>query len=595
MRNVIFLILPVLLPAQPGAPQEWRSWSGGNDGNRYSPLTQINRANVKQLKVAWEFKSGDADPRGRTAIQCTPIMVNGVLYATTPTLDAVALDAATGKLLWRFSPPASRFRGVSRGVMFWQDKSEARVFYAAGTQLLAIDAKTGQAIPSFGDNGAVNLAKDLDRDPPGAMNGSSSPGVIYKDLIIMGSSVGEGPRMAAPGHIRAYDVRTGQRRWIFHTIPHPGEFGHDTWPKDAWKTSGGTNAWGGISVDEKAGVVFVSLGSPSYDYYGADRIGDNLFGNSIVALDANTGKRLWHYQTVHHDIWDYDLPVNANLFTWKGKPALAQITKQGYVFVLDRKTGKPLLPVEERAFPASDIPGEVASRTQPVPLKPPPFSPQRYEPSDVTPETQAKFAEMSKNWINEGIYIPPGKRGTAVVPGTVGGGLWGGAAVDPAKGILYVNSQNLPTIMQIVDAPPGSPYPYQLGGIRKLRDEKGNPGIKPPWGQLTAIDLNKGVFLWQKVLGKNSTTEKEVGTENFGGPVLTAGGLVFIGATKDEMFRAFDAATGAILWEAKLPAGGYATPATYSLNGKQYVVIACGGGARLDTKSGDSYVAFALP
>ena len=586
-----FLLLPTLLLAQ----QNWRSWSGSNDGNRFSPLTQVNKANVKQLKVAWEYKSGDADPRGRTAIQCTPIIVDGVLYATTPTLDAIALDAATGKELWRFAPPASRFRGVNRGVMLWEEKGEKRIFYAAGAQLFALDAKTGKAIPSFAADGRLDLSKDLDRDPPGAFNGATSPGVIYKDLLIIGSSVGEGPRMAAPGHIRAYDVRTGKRRWIFHTIPHPGEFGYETWPKDAWKTSGGTNNWGGMSLDETKGIVYVSLGSPSFDYYGADRVGDNLFGNSLVALDANTGKRIWHYQTVHHDIWDMDLPVNANLIQWRGKPAVAQITKQGYVFVLDRATGQPLLPVEERPFPPSTIPGEVTAKTQPIPLKPPPFSPQHFEPSDVTPEVKAHFTEMSKDWLNQGMYVPASRQGTVMLPGTVGGGLWGGAAADPAKGILYVNSQNLPSIMQIVDAPAGSPYPYQIGGYRKLRDEKGNPGVKPPWGQLTAIDLNKGEFLWQKVLGKNDTTEKEVGTENFGGPILTAGGLVFIGATRDEMFRAFDAATGAILWEAKLPAGGYATPATYSLNGKQYIVIACGGGARLTTKSGDSYVAFALP
>ena len=591
MRTFPLLRLPTLLLAQ----QNWRSWSGSNDGNRFSPLTQVNKANVKQLKVAWEYKSGDADPRGRTAIQCTPIIVDGVLYATTPTLDAIALDAATGKELWRFTPPASRFRGVNRGVMLWEEKGEKRIFYAAGAQLFALDAKTGKAIPSFAADGRLDLSKDLDRDPPGAFNGATSPGVIYKDVIIIGSSVGEGPRMAAPGHIRAYDVRTGKRRWIFHTIPHPGEFGYETWPKDAWKTAGGTNNWGGMSLDETKGIVYVSLGSPSFDYYGADRVGDNLFGNSLVALDANTGKRIWHYQTVHHDIWDMDLPVNANLIQWRGKPAVAQITKQGYVFVLDRETGKPLLPVEERPFPASTIAGEVTAKTQPIPLKPPPFSPQRFEPSDITPEVKAHFTEMSKDWINQGMYIPASRQGTVMLPGTVGGGLWGGAAADPAKGILYVNSQNLPSIMQIIDAPAGSPYPYQIGGYRKLRDEKGNPGVKPPWGQLPAIDLNKGEFLWQKVLGKNDTTEKDVGTENFGGPILTAGGLVFIGATRDEMFRAFDAATGAILWEAKLPAGGYATPATYSLNGKQYIVIACGGGARLSTKSGDSYVAFALP
>ena len=575
--------------------QEWPTWSGGNDGNRYSSLKQINKANVKQLKVAWEYKSGDADPRGRTNIECTPIVVNGIVYLTTPTLMAVAVEGATGHELWRFEPPRSGVRGVNRGVMYWKDKDEERILYTASRFLFALNAKTGKLIESFGDKGSVDLAKELDRDPPGAFNGSTSPGVIYKDMLIMGSSVGEGPRMAAPGHIRAYDVRTGKRRWIFHTIPHPGEFGYETWPKDAYKTSGGTNDWGGLSLDEKSGVVIVSLGSPSFDYYGSDRIGDNLFANSIVALDANTGKRLWHFQTVHHDIWDMDLPANANLVKYQGKDAVAQITKQGYVFVLDRATGKPLIPVEEKPFPASDIPGEVTSRTQPVPVKPPPFSPQRYEPSDVTPEIFEKFSKMAKDWKNGGIYTPTSKQGTIMLPGTVGGGLWGGAAWDPSSGLLYVNSQNLASMMQLIDAPAGTAYPYNIGGIRKLRDDNGNPGVKPPWGQLTAIDLNKGSFAWQRVLGKNKATEKNVGTENFGGPIVTAGGLVFIGATNDEMFRAFDAATGEILWETKLPAGGYATPATYAINGKQYVVISCGGGPRLSTKSGDSYVAFALP
>ena len=591
MKQLLFLLLPVLVSAQ----QEWRTWSGGNDGNRYSPLKQINKSNVKQLQVAWEFHSGDADSRGRTNMQCTPVIVNGVLYATTPTLMAVALDAATGKELWRFEPAASRFRGVSRGMMYWRDKTDERVMYAAGSTLYELNAKTGKAIESFGAGGKIDMAQDLDRDPPGAFNGATSPGVIYKDMILIGSSVGEGPRMAAPGHIRAFDVRTGKRRWIFHTIPHPGEFGYDTWPKDAWKTIGGTNNWGGMSLDETKGIAYVSLGSPSFDYYGSDRIGDNLFGNSIVALDANTGKRLWHYQTVRHDIWDMDLPVNPNLIRWNGKDALAQITKQGFVWVLDRETGKPLFPVEERPFPASDVPGEMTAKTQPVPLKPPPFSAQKYEPSDVTPEVLEQFSKMSKDWKNTGLYTPPSKQGTIMMPGTVGGGLWGGAAWDPASGILYVNAQNLPSMMQLIDAPKGAPYPYLMGGIRKLRDENGNPGGKPPWGTLTAINLNTGDFAWQKVLGKNSTTPKNVGTENFGGPIVTAGGLVFIGATRDEMFRAFDAKTGEIVWETKLPAGGYATPATYSVNGKQYVVISCGGGPRLSTKSGDSYIAFALP
>lgn len=585
------------LSAQSAPPQnqDWKSWSGGNAGIRYSPLQQITKANVKQLTVAWEFKSGDAGSRGTTMIQCTPTVVDGVLYGTTPTLAAVALDAATGKLLWRFDPDVTRSRGVNRGVMFWSDGQQKRLFYSAGRTLYGLDATTGKLLPSFGNGGRVDMTKDLDRDPPGVFNAATSPGAIYKDLIIIGSGVGEGPEMAAPGHIRAFDVHTGKRRWIFHTIPHPGEPGYETWPKDAWKTTGGANNWGGLSIDDQKGIVFVSLGSPSFDFYGGNRHGDNLFGNSIVALDANTGKRLWHYQTVHHDVWDLDLPTNANLIRWKGREAVAQITKQGFVFVLDRATGKPLLPVQEKPFPASDMPGEQLSKTQPIPVKPPPIAAQQWEPSDITPEIQAEQTRLAKDWRVGGLFTPPSRQGSIMLPGTLGGGLWGGAAWDPNTGLLVVNSQSLPSILKLVDAPPGATYPYRLDAYRKLRDESGRPGVKPPWGLLTAIDLNNGKFAWQKVFGQTMVEGRETGRENMGGPAVTASGLVFIGATKDEMFRAYDLASGELLWQTKLPAGGYATPAVYSVNGKQYVVIACGGGGRMETPSGDAYVAFALP
>jgi quinoprotein glucose dehydrogenase len=581
MHRLLFLLTPLLAFAQ----TDWRTWSGGNDGNRYSALRQIHKGNVASLKLAWEYKSGDADERGRTNIECTPIIIDGVLYATSPTLVAFALDAATGKELWRFEPTGVRARGVNRGVNYWEDKGDKRIFFGAGQYLYALDARTGKKIETFGDAGRIDMTRELDRDVPGAFTGLTTPGVIYKDMLIAGSAVGEGPRQAAPGHIRAFDVRTGKRRWIFHTIPHPGEFGYETWSKDSWKTTGGVNDWGGMSLDDKKGIVYVSLGSPSFDFFGGDRVGDNLFGNSVVALDANSGKRIWHYQTVHHDLWDLDLPVNANLVKWNGKDAIAQITKQGFVFVLDRATGKPLLPVEEKPFPSSDIPGEVTSKTQPIPLKPPAFSPQNFEPANEA------IGRQLKDWRNGGLYLPPSRQGTVVLPGTLGGGLWGGAAWDPSSGLLFVNSQTLASVHQLIDAPAGSPYPYAFAGYKKIRDEQGRSGAKPPWGLLTAINLNKGEFAWQKVLG----SPQETGTENMGGPVATAGGLLFIGGTQDEMFRAYDSATGTILWETKLPAGGYATPATYSVNGKQYVVIACGGGGRLGTKSGDSYVAFALP
>lgn len=590
VKAALLAALPAILLAQ----TNWPSWSGGPDGNRYSPLRQITKANVKQLRVAWEFRSGDADPRGRTMIQCTPVVVDGILYATTPTLMAVALDAASGKELWRFDPVEARPRGVNRGVAYWASGQERRILFSAGVYLYSLDAKTGKADPKFGENGHVDMTKELDREKPGAFNGATTPGIVFRDLIIMGSSVGEGPRAAAPGHIRAYDVRTGKRRWIFHTIPHPGEPGYETWPKDAWKTTGGANNWGGMSLDEKRGVVYASLGSPTFDFYGGDRLGDNLFGNAIVALDAATGKRIWHYQTLRHDVWDLDLPVNPNLVKWNGRDALAQITKQGFVFVLDRETGKPLLPVEERPFPASDMPGEVTAKTQPVPLKPPPFSPQKFEPTDLSPEASEAVRKQTADLRNGGLYVPPSRQGTIVLPGTLGGGLWGGAAATP-DGTLFLNSQNLASVHQLIDAPANATYPFALKGYTKIRDADGNSGAKPPFGQFTAIDLNKGEFRWQKVFGKFEVNGRNLGTENMGGPVATASGLLFIGASRDEMFRAYDAATGEILWETRLPAGGYATPAVYSVNGKQYVVIACGGGGRMTTKSGDAYVAFALP
>jgi quinoprotein glucose dehydrogenase len=587
--------------------------------------------------------------------------------------------------------------------MYWEDGEDRRVFFVAGMSLFAVDAVTGKLKQSFGDNGIVNLRADLDRDVAGLYVTARTPGIIYKDLLILGSSLGEGPSPAAPGHVRAYDVRSGQRAWIFHTIPHPGEYGYDTWPQDAWQRVGGANSWSGLSLDEKRGIVYVPTGSPTFDFWGGDRIGQNLFGNCLIALNAESGERIWHFQTIHHDLWDRDLPMPPNLITitkdGKQIDAVAQVTKSGHIFVFDREDGEPVFDIEEKAVPASDLPGEVTWPTQPFPVRPPPISRQfLYADSlnDLFPESAQQFRQKFAEVRSDGQFVPPSRKGTVIFPGFDGGGEWGGAAFDPETGILYVNANEMPWIMTMVDTRPPDPktladagqyiysaacaschgpklagdtaaeYPalldlqgrishketldlidngkgkmpsfgflsqpekeallaflYNLGdeqlsgsvsdvsisaemlqqpfghtGYNRFVDENGFQAVKPPWGTINAIDMNRGEILWQLPLGEYESLQERgiprTGTENYGGPVVTAGGLIFIGATKDEKFRALNKRNGALLWETRLPAGGYATPCTYELKGKQYVVIACGGG-KMGTKSGDSYIAFALP
>jgi len=664
--------------ARPVVPAgDWRV-AGGDPGNtRYSSLDQINRTNVAQLQPVWTYHTGDM-PQGHSEIQATAIVVDGVLYATTPALAAIALRADSGTLLWKFDPFANRAREshVNRGVVYWADGSDRRIFYSAGRRLYALDARTGQAIPTFGDSGSVDLAHGLDRDVTGAYLVATSPGVVYQDVLVWGTRVGE-DEGAAPGDVRAYDVRTGKIRWTFHTIPRPGEFGHDTWPADAWQTAGGANSWAGMTVDRERGIVYVPTGSATPDFYGGDRVGANLFANSLVALDALTGKRLWHFQTVHHDLWDRDLPAAPNLVTVthdaKRVDAVAQITKSGFVFLFDRESGTPLFPVEERASPSSDLGGEAAWPTQPFPTKPAPFARQTMTEADVPEAARQRFHTLR----HEGLFTPPSREGSVVLPGFDGGGEWGGAAVDPETGVLYVNGSDVPWVaamrepaqlpppsdvprtgavvyaltcagchgadrrgrehapslsnigarlsaqqlQQVLDggrgfmpsyaslppdekraviayllglplaavtvAPtdrPRAKSPYEFAGYERWRDSEGFPAIKPPWGTLSAIDLNTGEYRWRISLGG----------EQYGGPIVTAGGLVFIAATMDAKLRAFDKSTGQLLWETTLPAAGYATPCTVAVHGKQYVVIAAGGG-KLGTPSGDAYVAYALP
>ncbi len=670
----------ILLLAAFAADVDW-AVNGGADNIRYTTLSQISPANVARLQVAWTYDAHDAFKDSE--MQSNPIIVDGMLYATTPKLRVIALNAATGQEIWSFDPnqgtaPQRRYR--HRGVTVYKD----RVFFTHRNHLWALDRKTGKPIPSFGDGGRIDLRKGLDRPIESITISASSPGVIFEDMIVLGSTVPE-TLPGSPGHIRAFDVNTGKQRWIFHTIPHPGEFGYETWPPEAYKISGGANAWAGLSVDAKLGMIFAATGSASFDFYGSNRIGDNLFADCVLALDARTGKRIWHFQAIKHDVWDYDFPAAPSLVsvTRDGKKieAVAQITKTGYVYVFNRRTGEPLFPIEYRKAPASKLDGEKLAETQPYPVKPPPFTRQAFTEDMVTnrtPEAHRAVLDMLRRYDSNGMFTPPSLRGTMLMPGTDGGGEWGGAAFDPETALLYVNSNEQPWAIRMVThdttslynnncaschradrtgTPPefpslvdigkrrsreeiaaivregtgrmpgfdhlgrgineivdflitgkdnGSAVPkdanrqkYRNEGYILVRDPEGYPPMTPPWGTLNAIDLNKGEIRWKIPLGEYPELAakgmKNTGSDNYGGPVVTSNGLLFIGATNfDKKFRAFDKLTGKLLWEATLPAAGNATPSIYEIGGREYVAIVCGGGKN-GAPSGSSIVAFALP
>ena len=694
---------------KPALPTDWPVYGGQLAGDHYSALAQINRQNVSRLKVAWTFDTQEKD-----GLQTSPLIVGHVLYGLTPSQKVIALDAATGKLLWTFD---SGITGTQpeRGLSWWTDGAESRLFAGVMNFLFALDPATGKPIAGFGENGRVDLRKGLRGDYLQQSIALTSPGIVYKDLIIVGGREPE-THPAPPGDVRAFDVHTGALRWVFHTIPRPGDFGYETWPKDAWQAAGAANNWAGMALDAQRGIVYVPTGSAVSDFYGADRVGDDLFANTLLALDAETGKRLWYFQDVHHDIWDRDFPSPPSLLTvmhgGKRVDAVAQTTKQGYLYLFDRVTGQPLFPIKEEAYPASTVAGEVTSATQPKPLLPEPFARQRLSEDMLTTRTAEahKFAlDQFKDFRSDGQFVPfSATRQTVVFPGFDGGAEWGGSAVDTATGVIYVNANDIawtggltvnrgegssgektydylcischgehregsppafpsligvtarlsdnqigdtvhagkgrmPAFPMLDDADiqdllkflktdasgagrgagsdkremmdkremtavtaakatesQGDNAKYRFTGYRKFLDPDGYPAIVPPWGTLNAIDLNTGKYLWKIPLGEYPALVaqglKDTGSENYGGPIVTAGGVVFIGATIfDRKMRAFDSLTGKLLWEITLPYAALATPATYMVDGKQYVVIAIGGGRDHHSPSGGEYVAFALP
>ena len=688
---------------------DWNTYLGNQSRSHFSELKQIHAGNINSLELAWEYESGQIGKY--TQIQCSPIVVDGVLYGTNPSLELFAIDAGSGEELWKFSPHESGQAGfgVNRGLIYWNDDSNGRIVYSAWKYLYAIDAKTGEIESSFGEEGKIDLRKGLGKPFEKLSVIANTPGAVYKNILVQGTRVHESAG-ASPGHIRAYDLKTGKMVWRFNTVPHPGEYGYETWPKDAWKHIGGANSWSGMSMDEKTGIVYIPTASASPDFYGGNRKGENLFANSLLAIDALTGKRIWHYQFVHHDLWDRDLPAPPNLITINisGKiiEAVAQVTKSGHIFVFDRADGTPIFPIEEKNFPTSKLVGEEAWPTQPLPTKIPPIARQEFSRdmiSDSFANTKAMVSWGPHGKANEksivekfneltsgGQFIPPDEKGVIIFPGFDGGAEWGGAGFDPNNGVMYVNANEMPWILKAkkldfdssnpvinygagiyqqycaschginkggrsdfpnlknlneqyghlslrkiitegrgammgfpnlttielkslsayllsdysisipkkeLQKPSRKALQYSVNIAGRFLNEDGYPAVAPPWGTLNAIDLNKGEILWKVPLGEyEELTAKgypKTGTENYGGPLISAGNLIFIGATNDHYFRGFNKETGEELWKYKLPAGGYATPITYKKDGKQYVVIACGGG-KMGTPSGNKYVAFRL-
>lgn len=708
---IIFILIGLSsCGSQPEESSNWSHYGGGKKNQHYSSLTEITKNNVSQLSEVWSYQSGDAD--SFTQIQTNPIVIDTTLITVSPKLKLQALNAKTGELIWSFDPfeiKKDEVKGVGyfslnvcRGVVHYQDKEKSIIYYAAGSNLYAIEANSGVPYQPFANNGILDLHNDLGKDVSDLYIAMTSPGIIYKDKLIIGTRVSESAE-AAPGHVRAYNVHNGALEWIFHTIPKPGQEGYESWEDpEAYKYIGGANAWSGFSMDEDHGLVFVPIGSASYDFYGGNRKGDNLFANSLVSLDANTGKKIWHYQTVHHDLWDRDLPtppvvaeINKN---GKEIPVVIQPTKSGFLYVLNRFSGEPVFEIEEIEVPIEGVlDGEKLSKTQPVALVPKPFARQSFTEEDINSLISKKSQDSIRKVLSKirsvHIFDPPSKEGTLIWPGYDGGAEWGGASFNPESKMLFINSNEMPWILTMKESQQiesqketvekvgsqlytrncmvchgedkkgsgdfpslvdienrissdslisllhagrgmmpsfnqlnedekrsissyllklddlqdefkgksllSSSYhdvPFVSTGYKKFLSPEGYPAINPPWGTLTAINMNTGEHEWQIPLGETPEFEElgiRTGTENYGGAVVTKSGILFIAATKDSKIRAFDQKNGDLLWEAQLPYPGYATPSVYQIDGKEYLVIACGGG-KLGSPSGDRYVAFSL-
>lgn len=688
----------------------WKVTGGTREAIRYSSLNQIDTSNVGQLALAWTYLSENGDSTKFGPMQCNPIIVDDVMYGVSPKLKLFAVDAATGKEKWHFDPTDSSVNktwprnsvNMNRGVAYWEEGDDKRIIYTVGSVAFAVNALTGQLIPSFGQDGGINLNKGLDRDETKVFVAPTSPVMIYKNMFFLSGLVGD----ETPGHIRAFDVRTGEQKWIFHTVPYPGEAGYETWDDtSAYRFMGSTNSWAGFSLDEERGILFAPTGNPTNDFYGGQRQGKGLYGNCLLALDAETGKLLWHFQTVHHDVWDRDVPTPPALVTvvrdGKKIDAVAQSTKSGYIFMFERETGKEIFPIEEKEVPTNTaLREEKLWPTQPVPTLPKPFVRQSFSESElntlVSDSSYQDIKRRFKSYRSDHMFAPPSVEGTVIFPGYDGGGEWGGPAFDPETNLLYVNANEMTWVLNMVennsrkkkvrsnleagvsvynrycmgchgperlgagDYPSligverkytpaqfvqlistgrrmmpgfnnlskeekdavasfvlnlkseqvktytgpeekqdGPPQPlYGFTGYNKFLTKEGYPAINPPWGTISAIDLNTGEYVWKVPFGEFEELKAKgvpvTGRENYGGPVVTAGGLLFIGASADGKFRVYNKMTGELLREIDLPAPGVATPSIYSVKGKQYVVIACGG-SKWGGKSSDAYVAFALP